>query len=61
MNDTRPQQDHAPDRKARATPQELADIAAQTARCAGVDVTITPCPEVLFHVGDPPLLRRPLR
>jgi hypothetical protein len=58
MNDTRPQQDHAPDRKARATPQELADIAAETARCAGLDVTITPCPEVVIQIGEPP---QPLR
>jgi hypothetical protein len=58
MNDTRPQQHHAPHRRARATPQKLADIAAETARCAGLDVTITPCPEVVIQIGDPP---QPLR
>jgi hypothetical protein len=57
-NDTRPQQDHAPDRTAWLQPQELVDIAAETARCAGLDVTITPCPEVVIQIGDPP---QPLR
>ena len=58
MSKTPPDQDNPRPRRVRATPQELADIAAQTARCAGVDVTITPCPEVRIHVGDPPVLRR---
>jgi hypothetical protein len=58
MSETPPNQDNPRPRRVRATPQELADIAAQTARCAGVDVTITPCPEVRIHVGDPPVLRR---
>jgi hypothetical protein len=44
--------------KAGARAQELADIAAQSARYAGVDVTITPCPEVVIQVGSPP---RPMR
>jgi hypothetical protein len=41
-----------------ARAQELADIAAQSAQYAGVDVTVTPCPEVVIQVGSPP---RPLR
>lgn len=32
----------------------MAAVAAETARCAGLDVTITPCPDVLIHVGSPP-------
>jgi hypothetical protein len=40
--------------KAVARARELADIAAQTAKYAGVDVTITPCPEVVIQVGSPP-------
>jgi hypothetical protein len=57
-NDTRPQQDPAPDRTAWLQPQELVDIAAETARCAGLDVTITPYPEVVIQIGDPPQLLR---
>ena len=61
MNDTL--HDQASAREATATPaqtaavtraRELADIAAQSAKLAGVDVTITPCPEVVIHVGSPP-------
>ena len=61
MNDTLP--DQASAREATAFPaqtaavtraKELADIAAQSAKLAGVDVTITPCPEVVIHVGSPP-------
>jgi hypothetical protein len=44
--------------KAQAKAQELADIAAQSAKYAGVDVTITPRPEVLIQLGDSP---RPMR
>jgi hypothetical protein len=58
MSEVRPEQDNARPRTVRATAQELADVAAQTARFAGVDVTITPCPEVIIQVGSPPL---PLR
>jgi hypothetical protein len=39
---------------AEATAQALATIAAQTAKFAGVDATITPCPEVIIQVGSPP-------
>jgi hypothetical protein len=41
-----------------ARARDLADIAAQSAKLAGVDVTITPCPEVVIQVGSPP---RPIR
>jgi hypothetical protein len=58
MNDTRPEQATAPTPQAPAKPQQLADIAAETARCAGMDVTITPCPEVVIQIGEPP---QPLR
>ena len=37
-----------------AKAKALADIAAQSAKLAGVDVTITPCPEVVIQVGSPP-------
>src|SRR5215470_486108 len=57
MSETPPNQDNPRPRRVRATPQDLADIAAQTARCAGADVTITPCPEVRILVGNPPVLR----
>jgi hypothetical protein len=39
---------------AQATAQELADVAARTAKFAGVDLTITPCPEVVIQAGSPP-------
>jgi hypothetical protein len=65
MNDNRPDQDHtqesapaAAETAAETTVRELADIAAQSAKIAGVDVTITPCPEVVINVGSPP---RPIR
>ena len=45
MNEARPAETRA---------QELAAVAAETAKCAGFDVTITPCPEVIIQVGSPP-------
>jgi hypothetical protein len=65
MNDPLPDQDSP--QEVVATPaqsaavaraKELADIAAQSAKYAGVDVTITPCPEVLVQVDG---ARKPLR
>ena len=61
MNDPLP--DQASAQEVAATPtqsaavaraKELADIAAQSAKFAGIDVTITPCPGVFIQVDGPP-------
>jgi hypothetical protein len=65
MNDPLPDQASAqevaatpPQSAAVARAKELADIAAQSAKFAGIDVTITPCPEVFIQVDG---ARKPIR
>ena len=55
-NETRDREEAAPPAQtaAVARARELADIAAQSAKYAGVNVTVTPCPEVVIQLGSPP-------